>query len=88
MGLHTSRHTRKTSSFSTQDEPLVLLGLEALTGVSNLHYATRSIYIPPRFWQQSSLVAEKPGPFMNGLGLLFFLACLFFLIIIYLVSYA
>jgi hypothetical protein len=44
MGLHTSRHTRKTSSFSTQDEPLVLLGLEALTGVSNLHYATRSIY--------------------------------------------
>src|SRR5206468_5270982 len=44
MGLHTSRHTRKNSSFSTQDEHLVLLGLEALTGVSNLHYATRSIY--------------------------------------------
>src|ERR1043166_6224770 len=44
MGLHTSRHTRKTSSFSTQDEPLVLLGMEALTGVSNLHYATRSTY--------------------------------------------
>ena len=30
MGLHTSRHTRKNSSFSTQDEHLVLLGLEAL----------------------------------------------------------
>ncbi len=44
MSLHTSRHTRKNSSFSTQDEHLVLLGLEALTGVSNLHYATRSIY--------------------------------------------
>jgi hypothetical protein len=42
MGLHTSSHTRKNSSFSTQDEHLVLLGLEALTVVSNLHYATRS----------------------------------------------
>ena len=31
MGLHTSGHTRKNSSFSTQDEHLVLLGLEALT---------------------------------------------------------
>ena len=31
MGLHTSGHTRKKSSFSTQDEHLVLLGLEALT---------------------------------------------------------
>jgi hypothetical protein len=44
MGLHTSSHTRKNSSFSTQDEHLLLLGLEALTGVSNLHYATRSRY--------------------------------------------
>ena len=44
MGLHTSRHTGKNSGFSTQDEHLVLLGLEALTGVSNLHYATRSNY--------------------------------------------
>src|SRR2546430_4322004 len=31
MGLHTSRHTRKNSSFSTQAEHLVLLELEALT---------------------------------------------------------
>jgi hypothetical protein len=31
MGLHTSRHTRKNSSFSIQGEHLVLLGLEALT---------------------------------------------------------
>ena len=31
MGLHTPGHTRKKSSFSTQDEHLVLLGLEALT---------------------------------------------------------
>jgi ribosomal protein S18 acetylase RimI-like enzyme len=29
--LHTSGHTRKNSSFSTQDEHLGLLGLEALT---------------------------------------------------------
>jgi len=40
--LHTSVHTRKNSSFSTQDEHLVLLGLEALTNVPNLRYATRS----------------------------------------------
>jgi hypothetical protein len=31
MGLPTLGHIRKNSSFSTQDEPLVLLGLEALT---------------------------------------------------------
>jgi hypothetical protein len=31
MGLHTAGHTSKKSSFSTQDEHLVLLGLEALT---------------------------------------------------------
>ena len=42
--MHTSRHSRKNSSFSTQGEPLVLLGLEALTEASNLRYATRSIY--------------------------------------------
>jgi len=42
--LHTPRHTRKNSSFSTQDEHLGLLGLEALTETPNLHYATRSIY--------------------------------------------
>jgi hypothetical protein len=48
MGLHTSRHTRKNSSFSTQDEPLVLLGLEALTAAPNLRYATRSIYRLPK----------------------------------------
>jgi len=40
--LHTSRHTRKNSDFSTQDEHLVLLGLEALTETPNLRYATRS----------------------------------------------
>ena len=42
--MHTPRHTRKTSSFSTQDEHLVLLGLEALTEAPNLYYATRSNY--------------------------------------------
>jgi hypothetical protein len=31
MGLHTSGHTSKKSRVSTQDEHLVLLGLEALT---------------------------------------------------------
>jgi len=41
--MHTSRHSRKNSSFSTQGEHLVLLGLEALTEASNLRYATRSI---------------------------------------------
>jgi hypothetical protein len=41
--MHTSRHSRKNSSFSTQGEYLVLLGLEALTEVSNLRYATRSM---------------------------------------------
>lgn len=46
--MHTSRHTRKTSSFSTQDEHPVLLGLEALTAVPNLRYATRSTYIETR----------------------------------------
>src|SRR4030095_6498188 len=42
MGLHTSRHTRKNSSFSTQDKHMVLLGLEALPYASHLHYATCS----------------------------------------------
>jgi hypothetical protein len=42
--MHTSRHSRKNSSFSTQGEHLVLLGLEALTEASNLRYATRSNY--------------------------------------------
>jgi hypothetical protein len=40
--VHTPRHIRKNSSFSTQDEHLVLLGLEALTETPNLRYATRS----------------------------------------------
>jgi hypothetical protein len=31
MGLHTSGHSRQNSSFSPQDEHLVLLGVEALT---------------------------------------------------------
>ena len=43
--MHTSRHSRKNSSFSTQGEHLVLLGLEALTEASNLRYATRSISV-------------------------------------------
>jgi hypothetical protein len=42
--MHTSRHSRKNSSFSTQGEHLVLLGLEALTEASNLRSATRSGY--------------------------------------------
>src|SRR5919109_3231784 len=42
--VHTPRYIRKNSSFSTQDEHLVLLGLEALTEPPNLRYATRSIY--------------------------------------------
>ena len=42
--MHTPRHIRKNSDFSTQDEHLVLLGLEALTEPPNLRYATRSIY--------------------------------------------
>jgi len=47
--LHTSRHTSKNSSFSTQDEHLMLLGLEALTDAPNLRYATRSMYVDPYF---------------------------------------
>jgi len=43
--LHTSRDTRKNSVFSTQDEHLGLLGLEALTEALNFHYAKRSIYV-------------------------------------------
>ena len=45
MGLHTSRHTGKNSGFSTQDEHLVLLGLEALTDASHFRSATRSSYV-------------------------------------------
>src|SRR5215510_959289 len=44
MASHTSRHTGKNSGFSTQDEHLVLLGLEALTDTSNFRSATRSMY--------------------------------------------
>src|SRR5215470_859759 len=33
--MHTSRHSRKNSGFSTQGEHLVLLGLGALTEVSS-----------------------------------------------------
>src|SRR6266705_758549 len=42
--VHTPRHTRKNSSFSTQEEHVVLLGLEVLTEAPNLRYATRSMY--------------------------------------------
>jgi hypothetical protein len=45
MASHASRHTGKNSGFSTQDEHLVLLGLEALTDTSNFRSATRSNYI-------------------------------------------
>jgi transposase-like protein len=48
--LHTSRHTRKNSGFSTQDEHRGLLGLEALTEAINFHYATRSIYARLERW--------------------------------------
>ena len=44
--VHTPSHIRKNSGFSTQDEPLVLLGLEALTETLNLRYATRSTFRP------------------------------------------
>ena len=54
MGLHTSRHTRKNSSFLTQEEHLVLLGLEALPDVPNLCYATCSkLGLPWQFHQVS-----------------------------------
>jgi len=42
--VHTPRHIRKNSGFSTQEEHIVLLGLEARTGTPNLRYATRSTY--------------------------------------------
>src|SRR5438552_1259789 len=48
MGLHTSRHTRKNSSFSTQAEHLVLLELEALTQ-------------PPTFVTRHALDMSLPG---------------------------
>jgi hypothetical protein len=43
--VHTPRHIRKNSGFSTQEEHIVLLGLEALTETPNLRYATRSNYL-------------------------------------------
>ena len=43
--MHTPRHIRKNSGFSTQEEHIVLLGLEALTETPNLRYATRSKYV-------------------------------------------
>ena len=42
--MHTPRHIRKNSGFSTQDEHMVLLGLEALTEALYLRYATCSTY--------------------------------------------
>ena len=42
--MHTPRHIRKNSGFSTPDEHVVLLGLEALTEALYLRYATCSIY--------------------------------------------
>ena len=43
--VHTPRHIRKNSGFSTQDEHMVLLGLEALTEALYLRYATCSTYV-------------------------------------------
>jgi hypothetical protein len=60
MGLHTSRHTRKNSGFSTQDEHLVLLGLEALTAAPNLRYATRSIYATASFQATPASPVRQP----------------------------
>jgi hypothetical protein len=45
MGSHTSRHTGKNSDFSTQDEHLVFLGLEALTEYIQLPFRD-TLYIP------------------------------------------
>jgi hypothetical protein len=42
--VHTLWYIRKNSGFSTQEEHLGLLGLEALTNALNLRYATRSKY--------------------------------------------
>ena len=58
--MHTSRHTRKNSSFSTQDEHLVLLGLKALTDAPNLSYATRSNYRNGSNTLGASTSYEKP----------------------------
>jgi len=43
--VHTLWSIRKNSGFSTQEEHLGLLGVEALTNALNLRYATRSKYL-------------------------------------------
>jgi hypothetical protein len=43
--VHTPRHIRKNSGFSTQDEHIVLLGLDVLTETLYLRYATCSTYM-------------------------------------------
>jgi len=60
--LHTSRHTSKNSSFSTQDEHLMLLGLEALTDAPNLRYATRSTYEQQEIaWGELATLCHRTG---------------------------
>src|SRR5438552_1921388 len=66
MGLHTSRHTRKNSSFSTQDKRIVLLGLEALPYASHLHYATCSIYCRTVIFQKPTAERDPGGPGTRG----------------------
>ena len=59
--MHTPRHIRKNSGFSTQDEHMVLLGLEALTEALYLRYATCSTYQGEvRGWQRFTY--ESPTP--------------------------
>ena len=47
--MHTPRHIRKNSGFSTQDEHMVRLGLEALTEALYLRYATCSNYMAEEY---------------------------------------
>jgi hypothetical protein len=61
MGLHTAGHTSKKSSFSTQDEHLGLLGLEALTdGLQPLLRDTLYIEIPLKHLHMDTWVI-RPG---------------------------
>ena len=55
--MHTSRHTRKNSHFSTQDEHLVLLGLEALTEALTTFITRHAL----RMYLDKILKGAKPG---------------------------
>jgi hypothetical protein len=63
--VHTPRHIRKNSGFSTQEEHIVLLGLEALTKTPNLRYATRSIL--PNYTEDRQ-ARERFFGFDHGVG--------------------